>query len=98
VQLSYQNDLWEVISNPYIFSGGFENLLEIVNGKVNLRDEIVNSTYCRRLSKLMDTSNKYYPAAHSHKRVWKASEYARGAVKEELIQFQKSIYLEEAPN
>jgi len=44
----------------------------------------------------MDRSKKYYPAAHSFQRPWNASEYARGAVKDELAQCKKSVYLEKS--
>jgi len=87
----YQDDIWSRISNPYIYSVAVDNLLQIL-GCADVSWE--NLTYCSILKNLMGHSNKYYPAAHSFQRPWNASEYARGAVEEELAQCKKSVYLE----
>jgi len=44
----------------------------------------------------MGRSNKYYPSPHLYRRQWISSEYARGAVEEELVQSKKSVYLEKS--
>jgi len=93
IRLSYPDDVWSRISNPYIYSVAVNNLLQIVEC-IYARWE--NSTYSSVLRNLMRRSNKYYPAAHSFKRPWNASEYARGAVEEELAQCKKSVYLEKS--
>jgi len=44
----------------------------------------------------MAPSNRYYPAEHTYKRPWNSSEYPTGAVEEELVSCQKSVYMEQS--
>jgi len=39
-------------------------------------------------------SNKFYPDAHTYKRPWNFRDYPTGAVEEELITCEKSVYME----
>jgi len=87
--LSYSRDVWTHITKPSIYSMFYINWLEI-------RRCHRHSLFCLTFSKLLDPSHKYYPSAHKYNRPWNSSDYARGAVEEELIQCQKSVYLEQS--
>jgi len=93
IRFSYPDDVWSRISNPYIYSVAVDNILQLFGCE---EVSMEKSTYCSVLTNLMGRSNKYYPAAHSFQRQWNASEYARGAVEEELAQCKKSVYLEKS--
>jgi len=55
-----------------------------------------DSTLCRTLDSLMRPENKYYPEGHTFMRPWKSHDYPTGAVEEELIKCQKSVYVEQS--
>jgi len=48
------------------------------------------------LVSLMNLTNKYYPDNHNYKRPWNYSNYLTGAVEEELVKCQKSVYAEQS--
>jgi len=93
-RLPYQEDVWLNLKNPFMYTVFFDNLLKLdsCDRKFFGRD----STFCRTLTNLMRHSNKYYPAEHTYKRPWKSSYYPTGAVEEELIKCEKSVYVEES--
>jgi len=92
LKLQFPEDLWLHIRNPFIYSGFYDNLMQSDLCYTNFIPP--NSLLCRTLSNLMNTSNKYYPAAQTYKRFWNSSDYPRGAVEEELVKCQRSVYME----
>jgi len=92
VKTNYPKNVWQHIRNPFIYNEAYSNLLQIRYCNWGLI--VSSSSFCRTLNKLMSPSNKYYPSGHSYERPWDHSDYPRGASEEELIQCQRSVYLE----
>jgi len=93
VGLQYPEDVWFHLKNPFIFTAFYDNLLQIerCSDKTFFAPQ---SSMCRTLISLMRPSNRYYPAEHAYKRSWNSSKYPTGAVEEELVKCQKSVYVE----
>jgi len=92
VELRYPADIWLHLENPYIYKGFHDNLLQI-----RWCDEgyfPTESLLCRTLIRLTSLSNKHYPAGHTKRPPWKSRDYLTGTVEEELINCQKSVYME----
>jgi len=92
IRLSYPEDAWLHIRNAFIYNIGFSYLLQAFNCWINELPR--HSSLCHSLTNLLNPSYNHYPPDHSYKRPWKPNDYARGAVEEELVQCQKSVYLE----
>jgi len=92
IKQPYPEDVWTHISNPFLYTIPYENLMQIMN--CDFGSIAPDSSFCQTLAKLMHRSNKYYPSGHTYKRPWKPSDYPRGAVEEKLTQCQKSVFLE----
>jgi len=92
LKLQYPENVWLHIRNPFMYSAFYDNLVQIE--LCNAKFYPPNSLLCRTFINLMNTSNKYYPAAQTYKRFWTSSDYPRGAIEEELIKCQRSVYME----
>jgi len=99
MRLPYPEEFWLNIGNPYVYRVPHDILMQInsCNQDWVFRERGWKSyLLCGKLYKLMAASNKYYPPSHTYKRPWNSNEYARGAVEEELVKCQKSVYLEQS--
>jgi len=94
VRLLVPKDVWLHVRNPFIYSAFYDGVLQIV--RCYTKHFPQNSTFCQTLIRLMRPSNKFYPQEHTYKRHWNYSEYPKGAVEEELINCQKSVYMEKS--
>jgi len=93
-RLSYPKDAWLYIRNPYIYRFFFNILLQIrpcFSKNVRRR-----SLMYRTFSSLIKPTNKFYLDANNFKRPWNYRNYPTGAVEEELVKCQKSVYAEES--
>jgi len=98
VRLPDSEDVWFLTRSPYVYTLGYEYLLQVPDC-VEIRFSrfvLKKSPFCHKLSNLMSPFNKHVPSEHLYKRPWKPSEYLKGAIEEELIQCQKSVYLEQS--
>jgi len=94
MRLPYPEDVWLNLGNPYVYSVAYNMILLLRHCFWYLKS--FRYPICRQLINMMNPSNKYYPSAHTYKRQWNSSDYPRGAVEEELIKCQKSVYLEQS--
>jgi len=93
VRLPYPQDVWLHFRNPFLYTGYYKNLVQYKICGIGYFFA-KQTSLCETITTLMRLSNKYYPAEHTHKRPWNSSEYPTGAVEEELVQCQKSVYME----
>jgi len=94
LRLSYPEDVWMHLKNPFIYSGFYENILQ--SDLCILNFNLKQTSFCRALMNSMRVSNKYYPTGHANKRPWNSSDYPTGAVEGELIKCQKSVFMEKS--
>jgi len=91
MRLPYPEDVWMNLGNPYVYIVACGIIMQIYYCFL-----LYENSPCQKLINVMNPSNKFYPPAHAHKRPWNSSEYLRGAVEEEIVKCQKSVYLEQS--
>jgi len=94
VNLPYPENVSRHLRNPFIYSSYYNNLIQL--NFCYWRTIPSNSTMCRTLIKLMKLPNKFYLDSQTYKRPWKSRDFPTGAVEEELIKCQKSVYAEQS--
>jgi len=92
--LSYPEDAYLHIRNPFIYSFYHNSLLQIQMCTADIFR--LQSSLCLTSLGLMKLTNKYYPDTHNFKLPWNYSNYPTGAVEEELVKCQKSVYAEQS--
>jgi len=93
-RLPYPEHIWQKLRNPFIFSIFYDSLHLTMHCSPSGFQR--NFLFCRPFMGLMKPLNKFYPDAHTYKRPWNYSNYPLGAVEEELINCQKSVYVEQS--
>jgi len=92
--LPYPEDTWLHIRNPFIYSVYCNGVFHLKFCRWDFFRP--QSLLCQTLLSLMKSTNKYSPDTHNYKRPWNHSNYPTGAVEEELVKCQKSVYAEQS--